>query len=258
MGQLEKSTSVHISEEDIAQYRENGFARVHNIISKEEAARYAERVMEIYEERKVSGDFGGGGNVDVLRQIVNVWSCDEVMKELTFHPNVLAAVKAFAGVPLRLWHDHILIKDPHNNAPTQFHQDQPYWPHANSVNPISVWIALVDVPVEKGCMSFIPGSQSRDDLPLQYLDDERSLFGICPELEWEPRVTLPLKAGDCTFHHGRCAHMANANATDNHRIAHVAIFTDRDTIYTGIDHAVTTGRGYTEGETLPDEHFPQI
>src|SRR5204863_6240188 len=119
-----------------------------------------------------------------------VWREDDAMKRLTLHPNVAAAAEKIAGVKLRLWHDQILIKQPHNNKPTEFHQDQPYWPHANSTNPISAWIALVDVPVERGCMTFLPGSHRRTDLPAQNLSDARSLFAICPDFAWSPRVTV--------------------------------------------------------------------
>ncbi|HEX6972404.1 MAG TPA: phytanoyl-CoA dioxygenase family protein, partial [Limnochordia bacterium] len=163
-----------------------------------------------------------------------------------------------AGVPLRLWHDQVLIKQPQNQAPTEFHQDQPYWPHADALHPISAWVALVDVPVERGCMSFIPGSFRRRDLAAQNLADPRSLFSLWPELEWEPRVTLPLQAGDCTFHHGRCAHMAGANQTDAARVAHVIIFTDATTTYTGKRHVVTDPLGLTPGQRLEGELFPLV
>ena len=87
-------TQPIVSEQEIEYYRTNGFVRVRGILPKEEAARFGERAAALYEERKLSGNFGGGGNRDVLRQIVNVWRDDPVMKELTFHPNVVAAAKA--------------------------------------------------------------------------------------------------------------------------------------------------------------------
>ena len=61
--------------------------------------------------------------------------------ELTLNPLAQQATE-LAGIPLRLWHDQLLIKKPHNGAPTEFHQDAPYWPHANvrhSSRPGSPW-----------------------------------------------------------------------------------------------------------------------
>ncbi len=245
-----------VSEADIQQYRENGFVKIPNIISKEEAAFYREEVMNCINERNKSrGDDQG----IIIDQYVNIWRDNEVLKNLTLHPNVAAAAKKLAGKALRLWHDHIISKLPHNGRKTEFHQDQPYWPHANSTQPISCWIALCDVPQKKGCMSFIPKSHRITDIESHYLGDDNSLYRLAPELEYEPKITLPLKAGDCTFHHGRCAHMANANDTDDHRTAHVVIFMDEETTFDGSGHCVTEPMNLEPGTALNDEDmFPLV
>lgn len=241
---------MNVSDDVIQRYRRDGFVHIKGIISKEEAETF--RLAALEAAARLESHHKG----NVFTQLVNVWQHDEVMKRLTLHPNVAAVAERLAGVDLRLWHDQILIKQPHNNAPTEFHQDQPYWPHANAAHPISAWIALVDVPVERGCMTFIPGSFRRTDLEAQNLRDPKSLFTLSPEMAWEPRVTLPLQAGDCTFHHGRCAHMATPNLTDEPRVAHVVIFTDAATTYSGKQHVVTKDLGLQPGDVLEGELFP--
>jgi len=250
------TTPATLTDAAIKSYRTNGFVYVPEIISKEEAASYARAALELQGKHIKAGTTNS--DRPVFTQMVNVWREDPTMKSLTLHPNIAAVATRLAGVPLRLWHDQILIKKPQNRAPTEFHQDQPYWPHHNSPNPISAWIALVDVPVERGCMTFIPGAQVRTDLPAQSLGDPRSLFAICPDLEWEPRVTVPLRAGDCTFHHGRCPHMATPNFTDDPRVAHVVIFIDRTTAYASRGHVVTDPLGLKEGTLLEGELFPEV
>lgn len=244
------TTAQNLTDQTIGEYRRNGFVHIPGIISREEVPRFREAALRLAQERE------GRREDAIFKQIVNVWREDEVMRELTLHPNVAAVAGKLAGTALRLWHDQILIKKPHNQAPTEFHQDQPYWPHANSKNPISAWIALCDVPVERGCMTFIPGSKERTDLPPQALNDAKSLFTICPDLQWEPRVTVPLKAGDCTFHHGRTAHMATPNYTDDPRVAHVVIFIDAGTTYVEKAHCVTDSLGLKEGDPLDGDLFP--
>lgn len=239
-----------VSPEMIASYQQQGFVHIPGVISPDEAARFANAAQAVSER------LTGANHRAVFAQTVNVWRADETMKQLTLHPNVSAVAQKLAGKKLRLWHDQILIKKPHNNAATQFHQDQPYWPHADAPDPISAWIALVDVPVEKGCMTFLPGSHARRDLPAQNLNDDKSLFNLCPELRWSPRVTVPLKAGDCTFHHGRCAHMATPNNTDEPRIAHIVIFMDAAARYDGKKHVVTDLLGLAPGDLLSGELFP--
>src|SRR5207249_5940901 len=132
-------------------------------------------------------------------QYVNVWRHDAALRELTLHPGLAALAHELAGIPLRIWHDQTLIKKPHTSTPTEFHQDRPFWPHATCRESLSAWIALVDVPPERGCMTFIPGTQAIDDLEAQSLVDPDSLFRLQPDLRWAERVTVPLRAGDCTF-----------------------------------------------------------
>jgi len=86
----------------------------------------------------------------------------------------------------------------------------------------------------------------------------RDFFGLAPDLQWETRVTVPLRAGDCTFHDAYVAHTATPNLTDDPRIAHVTIFIDAQKRYTGAAHVVTDGLGLTVGEPLPDDRFPPL
>ncbi len=168
-----------------------------------------------------------------------------------------------AGCELRVWHDHLLSKAPKNGFATEWHQDRPYWPLQGEPKTISVWIALQDTPSDLGCMTFIPGSQRLDDLSAQDLADARSLFGLAPELEFEPKVTLPLRAGDCTFHSGRTAHMATANLLDDWRIAHVTIYMEHNATFSGKRHVVTAEYSKTvselkEGDALDGDWFPRV
>lgn len=240
----------------LALYRERGFIHIPNIISKEEAAGYCQAALDTAARLQ---DRNSQTTKKVFSQHVNVWLQDETMKVLTLHPNIAGVAKQLAGVPLRLWHDHILIKPPHNEAPTHFHQDGPFWPHDQRPGySLSAWVALVDVPVERGCMTFLPGQHTISDLRPQNLRDEHDLMGLAPEMRWQERVTIPLRAGDCTFHHQFTPHMANANTTDDPRVAHVIIYMAADTRYTGKGHPVTDPVAPTVGELLDHEIFPLV
>jgi ectoine hydroxylase-related dioxygenase (phytanoyl-CoA dioxygenase family) len=253
MTTTDDTTAFALDEETISAYRRDGVVRIRNIISRDEAARFRDAATEwtataddLFKESKI------------FNQYVNVWRQNDVLRELTLDARLAAAATALAGVPLRLWHDQLLIKPPHNGAATEFHQDAPYWPHGGSRHSLSAWVALVDVPVERGCMTFIPGSQDHHDLRRQDLSDRDDLFRASPDLRWEERRTIPLRAGDCTFHNAYLAHSATPNLTDDPRIAHVAIYIDAETTYTGAPHVVTDGLGLTVGEPLEHELFPRV
>ena len=71
--------------------------------------------------------------------------------------------KRFAGIAkelmkadhIRLWHDQALFKEPGGRI-TDAHQDCSYWPIAEPQFSITMWVALTDVPIEKGCLYFYP------------------------------------------------------------------------------------------------------
>ncbi|MFF5263949.1 phytanoyl-CoA dioxygenase family protein [Actinomadura viridis] len=242
-----------IPEELVAAYRRDGFVRVRGVLDADEVERFraaAEAFLEAHraESLETSGTFS---------QLVNVWRRDPTLRRLSLHPRIGRIAERLAGFPLRLWHDQMLVKEPHSGTATEFHQDRPYWPHAGDRLPLSAWIALVDVPPERGCMTFLPGTQDRAGLRPQDLHDAEDLFAADPSLRWAPRVTVPLRAGDCTFHSGYTGHMALPNRTGTARLAHVAIYMDAETRYGGGAHVVTDPLGLTPGDRLDGEEFPR-
>lgn len=242
-----------MTDDQVASYRRDGFIHLPGVLAPEETQRYAKAALAAQERLN---DFHGA---DTFVQLLQLWQHDETLRELTLHPALAAAATRLAGVPLRIWHDQVLIKKPHNSAATEFHQDQPYWPHASTRHALSAWVALVDVPVERGCMTFIPGSQRLTGLRAQDLSDSADLFRVAPELQWDRRVTIPLRAGDCTFHNSHTAHTATPNFTDDPRIAHVVIYMDAETTYAGAPaHPMTDPLGLEPGRSFPDEHFPRV
>lgn len=249
------TTSRDVTGEMVAQYRKQGFIKLPGVITKAEAAHYYEAALNVSKTMEALNK-----GEKVFTQLVNVWREDPTMKELTLHPNLAGLAERLAGVALRLWHDHILIKQPHNEKATEFHQDQPYWPHndAEGRHCLSVWVALCDVPVEKGCMTFIEGSHRYAGLRPQDLLNPKDLLTLCPDLNYYPRVTLPLQAGDCTFHNSWTAHMATPNFTDDPRVAHIIIYMDADTTFSGKPHPVTDPLKLETGALLEGEFFPKV
>ncbi|MEM1028411.1 MAG: phytanoyl-CoA dioxygenase family protein [Planctomycetota bacterium] len=252
MSNLAAAVESPIIKDMVSSYRRDGFVRVRGMVDREQALAWGETAQAFAANHRDDDCC----NNNVFNQYVNAWRDDPAMAAITRDSRIAAAATKLAGVPLRLWHDQILIKEPGKSVATELHQDQPYWPHDHRPNSLSMWIALCDVPVERGCMTFIPGSHRHTELAPQDFNDAGSLLAMCPELNWDTRVTVPLRAGDCTFHHGRCAHMATPNLTADPRVAHVVIFIDADTPYDGQPHPVTEPLGLTVGQTLPDEMFP--
>ncbi|SDS24863.1 phytanoyl-CoA dioxygenase family protein [Microlunatus soli] len=251
------TTSRHqpltLAPETINSYRTNGFVHLPGVLDADEVDRYRAAAARAYDQ-----EAGLDPDNQMFKQVVNIWQRDDELRELTMHPKLAELATQLAGIPLRIWHDHLLIKPPHNGTPTEFHQDAPYWPHADARHSLSAWIALVDVPVERGCMTFLPGQQDRRDIRPIDIADARDLFEAAPDLAYLPRVTVPLRAGDVTFHNGYTPHTANSNDTDDFRFAHVNIYVDRDVTVDGRGHVCTDPLHLKAGDPLPDKDFPPV
>ena len=252
-GDVPRLDSRTLTDEEVAGYRRDGFVHLKGVLTPGEVERYRAAAARAYDEiTSLDADN------QMFRQIVQVWKSDPTLRELTLHPGLADCAQQLSGVDVRLWHDQLLIKKPHNHTATEFHQDSPYWPHTGGRHQLSAWVALVDVPVERGCMTFIPGSHRRDDLRAIDLTDAHDMFAAAPDLAYEKRVTVPLRAGDCTFHNGYLAHTANPNDTDEFRYAMVNIYVDAETRYSGAGHVCTDHLGLTVGDVLPDDEFPRF
>jgi ectoine hydroxylase-related dioxygenase (phytanoyl-CoA dioxygenase family) len=251
------STPFTLTREQVDFYRINGFVHVPAVLSAEAVARYREAADRQYQEAE-GYNASSAASSRVFKQILQLWKSDPVLRELTFNEDIASIATQLAGVPLRLWHDQLLVKAPHNHAATEYHQDGPYWPHDNSRHSLSAWIALVDVPVERGCMTFIPRQQNRQGIRAVNLLDKTDMFLASPDLTWQPRVTIPLRAGDITVHNSFTPHTANANDTDEYRLAQVNIYADADLNFNGKPHPVTDPLGLAIGAKLPDGEFPRV
>lgn len=251
------SPIAFVDEEAISNYRRDGFVHVPGVLTEAEVTRYRGAVQEVYEREQGTGD---AEYQKVLKQIFNVWRRHAAVRDLTFSSRLASIATQLAGVPLRLYQDHLLVKAAHNDAATEFHQDAPYFPLATARHILTAWVALVDVPVERGCMTFIPRQHHRRDLRRASVLDAADLFSVAEDLAYEPRVTIPVRAGDVVFHHGYTPHAANANRTDEVRYAHAVVYFDRDAVST-ITHTYEVdgdSRVAEQGSRFPDEDFPVL
>ncbi len=100
------TTPDTLTQEQIEEYRTQGFVHLPGVISPEEAERYRDAALALAQRM---GSFNQDG---VFTQLVNAWREDEAMGMLSFHPNVTGIARKLAGVPLRMWHDQTLIVSP--------------------------------------------------------------------------------------------------------------------------------------------------
>ncbi|MFF8884020.1 phytanoyl-CoA dioxygenase family protein [Streptomyces flaveolus] len=243
-----------------SEFQDNGFTCVRGLLDSDEVSQYREAAVAASERYGKQSGPGSG----YLVSTTNRWQDKENLSGLALHPQITAAAEKLAGMPLRIWEGQVLIKRPGESGPTMWHDDLTFAPVSAPLDSrvtLNAWIALVDVPVEKGCLTFIPGSHRRsapDRVELaKALDDPESyLFSNWPQLEQSHRVTVPLRAGDVTFHHNRIGHASGANTTDSTRISFFITFTDAEATYRPVPGGAELN--LEPGRPLPDDLYPRV
>ncbi len=247
-----------ISDETIRRYREQGFVHVPGVLDADEVARYAEAAAQLLDSHMEIWDGVNGVEVNYVAQ---AWRKSDTIRELALHPAIGSIALQLADGPMRLYTSEVLAKEPHKAAPTLVHDDETGLPLSSLSRALTAWVALSDVPVERGCLSYVPRSHLR---PPEHRQEHMTSFeefaditDIWPEFPWQPRVTVPLRAGDVAFHHCRTVHLAGSNTSDARRMGHGIVYVNADATYRpGVQDGHMAG--FEPGQPLDDEGFPLI
>jgi ectoine hydroxylase-related dioxygenase (phytanoyl-CoA dioxygenase family) len=104
--------------------------------------------VKIYQGKEGAGRFVG----DYCN-----WDRISEYRDFIFNSDAAAIGKALMGSrTVRLFHEHVLVKEPGADVPTPWHQDQPYY-CVDGTDTVSLWIPLDSVPRER-TLEFVAGS----------------------------------------------------------------------------------------------------
>jgi non-haem Fe2+, alpha-ketoglutarate-dependent halogenase len=140
---------------------------------------------------------------------------------LVTHPGVLDYVEAIMGPDIMLWGASFFIKEANTDDFVSWHQDLRYWGLDDDAHEMTVWLAISDVTPENGAMRFIPGSHCSG------LVEHRDTFArnnqltrgqeLALEVDEDQAVTVGLRAGEISLHHGSLFHASGPNQTGERR-----------------------------------------
>ena len=145
------------------------------------------------------------------------WQRIDEFREVAFASRAADVAGALMGSrEVRLFHDHVLVKEPGTQQPTPWHQDQPYY-NVDGVQNCSMWMP-VDRVAPESTLEFLAGSHLRGWLmPRTFMDHQAKWF---PEgtLEELPDIEAhrddveilgwALEPGDAVFFHMLTLHHA--------------------------------------------------
>jgi ectoine hydroxylase-related dioxygenase (phytanoyl-CoA dioxygenase family) len=145
------------------------------------------------------------------------WQRIPEYRKIAFESKAADVARELMGsTTVRLFHDHLLVKEPGTQQPTPWHQDQPYY-NVNGVQNCSMWMPVDPVPVQS-TLEFWAGSHERGWLmPRTFLSEQARWFpeGTLDELpaieadrdSYDIRAWA-LEPGDVVFFHMLTAHHA--------------------------------------------------
>ncbi len=198
-----------------------------------------------------------------------VWSQFGGYKSLvTESPMAAMAARLMQSKTARIFHDHILVKEPGNSIVTPWHQDQPYY-LVEGQQSVSFWVPLDPVPRER-TIEYVAGSHqwNKDFKPTRF--DGTALFENDASEE-VPDVDArrdelnilgwAVEPGDAVAFTFRTLHGAPANASPTRRrvisvrwVGDDAQFADRP----GKTSPAFPDLEFTPGEPFEADEFPVI
>ena len=200
-----------LTQQQVEQYRQQGFLSPIDVMSEDEASRYARQLQAAEVEYPQELNAENRNNPHLAFGFLD---------QLAHHPVILDAVEDLIGPDFALWGSVLFIKEPKIRHYVSWHQDATYVgisPH----DYVTPWLALTPSDRETGCMSMIPGSHRDDIQPhLETFHDDNILTRgqAIQEVDESVAVDLILRPGQMSLHHCRVIHGSQPNRSQQRRV----------------------------------------
>lgn len=154
------------------------------------------------------------------------WQSNPFYQKTIFETELAqVAAQLMQSQSVRLFHDHLLVKEPGTRQVTPWHQDQPYY-NVSGMQNCSFWIPVDPVPLES-TLEFVAGSHLGPWLmPRSFMDNQAKWFPEgslqeLPPIEQSradyPIVGWDIEPGDVVCFHMLALHMARGVDSSNRR-----------------------------------------
>ena len=221
------SANAYISPETIDAYQRDGAVLIKGLLA-DHVATLAEAVAQnMAAPSEFERSYKPADGSAMFFQDYTNWRTYDGYKRAILHSDMAeAAALLMKSKVARIFHEHVLVKEPGNSMKTPWHQDQPYY-LVDGLQSVSFWVPLDPVPREI-CVEYVAGShrwgkQFRPDRfngTALYDGDESEAVPDIETRRGEFNVLgWAMAPGDAVAFNFRCLHGAPANTTANRRRA---------------------------------------
>ncbi|MEM7624164.1 MAG: phytanoyl-CoA dioxygenase family protein [Planctomycetota bacterium] len=213
---------LQLTPAEIKFYKEEGYLYLGGLLQPEMIVALRQEILDV-----VEGHFGATAEdlkqaisaADRLRQS-SQYLRGSKLEELITGEEIAAIAAQLIGGPAYMYMPFTAVKAGGGGGDFSYHQDNNYTQHEPALGSINIWVALVDMSPENGCLQIVPRSH-RDGV----LNAGHSVEGDkC--LDVDPLDCLPLRmrAGDGVAFTRLTVHGSGPNDSEEPRIAYALQF----------------------------------
>lgn len=225
----------HLSDEEVARFRQDGFLTVPAIADADEV----EQLRGVFDRLFQTGagwdegaqfDLAGtddNGRPAALPQILNPAQFAPELSAARFRTKALAIAQQLLGAETQLWFEHAILKPAHYGAATPWHQDEAHRDDPGTdYEQVSIWVPLQEANVANGCMRYIAGSHLAPILEHRSPNNDPRITALECIGPFDPATAIPcpLPPGGAAIHHCRTLHGAGENHSSMPRRAYILAF----------------------------------
>lgn len=208
-----------LTDNELYFYQEYGYLTIPGFLTEEAVAPLREQVLDVLEANGISRAQmdHASDTADKLRQNPQ-YLAGSLLDGLINGPATLAIASQLIGGQAVRYLPFTAVKAGGGGGQFHFHQDNNYTQHDPALGSINIWVALVDMTPENGCLQMVPGSHKAGVLDWENAGDGDTHRKV----KIDPQTFLPIRmrAGDAVAFTRLTVHGSGPNYTDKARVAY--------------------------------------
>jgi ectoine hydroxylase-related dioxygenase (phytanoyl-CoA dioxygenase family) len=212
-----------LSDEQIDQYRNEGFIVVERLFDADDLARVDATIRQMTDQALAGGDFSKVLELEpepvdgkrVPRRIFNPYDQHETFRALAHDLRLLDKIESLIGGDFNLQHSKLNMKPAKVGSVVEWHQDMAYFPHTND-DLVTALVYLDDANEENGCLQVLPRHHTHF---FDHSGPDGRFAGMITEslADFGKPRSLPALAGSAIFMHCITPHSSLPNRSSRAR-----------------------------------------
>ena len=225
------ASRIDLAPREIRFYESEGYLVVPGFVSPDAVEQLYDETMQVMESCLGLGAHDlsrAKGTADKLRQCGQYLAGSALDRLINGESSLHLASQLVKG-EARVYMPFTAVKVAGGGGRFHMHQDNSYTRHEPGVGSLNIWVALVDMAPEHGCLAVVPRSHRGGQLESHNAGDGDSH----QEVDYDPDLVFPvrMRAGDAIAFSRWTVHGSGANTTDRPRVAYALQYHRTDVKY---------------------------